>query len=411
MNRGTRMSSALALVTPRAVGDCVAVERAVVNPDAPVDAVLPTSAGEELLVVAKVPDLWLASAPSSVASKAAWKPSWNLPRPKFRVAYVKLAAIAAGLDFATCWAWVITLPPIVKLGTVMASIVMSLWVFGGNDADTTSEPSATSAWHQDDTPRSKAAADAPSAEKAPAELQPIKPAIADEKGDEAIRLARDSARSENPTIREIQQAARGSSAPANDDGFPRVAEVDNSIARGMVRQIPTHKEPHPAATDRNVPQRASYADNALPREGHPNSHLPVDAGSREGDRRPPEMPRDWAERPVARDTAGYPSVRANPYYENTVVAETPRRPIDNRDFDNRGYDNRPNTNAQRTDSHGVHSYGVDSRVTGPRYADNRGLVAPTAEDLEAERRARWEAYQASRRRLSENQSPTDSHRR
>jgi hypothetical protein len=407
MNRGTRMSSALALVTPRAVGDRAAVDRAVVNPDVPVDAILATSAQDELLVVAKVPDLRPGSAEPSGASKLSWRPNWNLPRPKFRVAYVKLAAMAAGVDFATCWAWIITLPPIVKLGTVMASIVMSLWVFGGNETDTTAEPSATSAWHQEETPRLKAATNDSSAEKAPVELQAIKPAIADEKADETIRLVRDSARSDSPTIREIQDAARGASAaPKSDDGFPRIAEVDNTIARGTVRQIPTHKEPHAAPIDRGPASRASYADNALPREGNSGPHLPVDGGRSENERQPPEMSRDWAERPTNTETAGYPAVRANPYYESNAVAQSPARPVDNRGYDNSGYDNRPNVDAYRGDSNRV-----EAREADPRYADNRALVQPTAAELEAERRARWEAYQSSRRRVSENTNPTDSHRR
>lgn len=381
------MSSALALVTPRAV----------VNPDAPNDAALPAAVEEPLLVVAKVPDLRPATASSSSdaptpAPKSSWRPSW-LPRPKFRVAYLKVAATLAGLDFATCWAWIITLPPIVKLGTIAASVVMSIWMFTTGNNDQEVEPAPSSSWKQEDvSPRVQAAAE-PSPRSQPDALQTP--------SDDAPRVARDAAHGDGPTIREIQAAARGRTADAGqDDSWPRVAERDGAVASATVRPIAPHKEPYDAA-----PRGAAIEP------------LPVDATPADGAPQPPtDMPRRWAERPQPTDTAGYPPVQTNPHYADTVIAETPSRALDNRTLDNRAMDNRTADNRALDARHfdRDRTYG-DDRSADPRVAD-RFAVQPTPEQLEAERRAyennRRRAYELSRDRAqAERQSLPESFRR
>ncbi len=403
MNRGTRMSSALALVSPRRVdestdsaqGDCLVSPRhtdgapAVAEPAAPA-----------LAVVAQVPDmdappasqnstvgLATDSTSSSSTSSRSWKPHWNpnwkSPLPKFRMVYVKAAAALVNIDLAACWAWAVSLPPIVKLGTVMASLVMSLWMFSGGDSDAPVETSPP-AWHQDGETFTQYSA-AKDGDEAP-KFSAV--AGRGEMPADASHVAHDHARSTGPSMREIQEAAGAARTSGKfDDRWPDEIANDERVAVANVRPIPSHREPY---SRDEMPIDATPRGGVVGREVDGNARQ-IDAGPQP----PADMPRRWAERSQPTHTSEYSPVQVNPYYADTAVARTPRRTIDARP----GYD-RPE-NRLTDDGASIHRT-TNDRFADRRFADDRHSPRESAERAEAERRAyddeRARAYRVSRDR-------------
>ncbi|MEX2188911.1 MAG: hypothetical protein WD875_19030 [Pirellulales bacterium] len=340
------MSSALALVTPRPVAETSAdarddrlaaprridVESATLHPTTAMER-----AAEEpsLAVVAQVPDMCTEPASKRAASndsvsndavsrrswKLHWNPNWKVPRPKFRLIYVKAAAALLHFDLAACWGWAISLPPIVKLGTVMASLVMSLWMFSGGKSDPPVETSPP-AWHQDEeTATSYSAAIDDAKSKSNVADDDRKPPA------DSSHVAEDQAGRNGPTIREIQDAARSAGASKSyDDRWPDeiAGDVtgDGRFAHAAVRPIPSHREPLARG---DLPFDATPRDEPNGRQNERNAWR-----GDEGPQPPTDMPRRWAERPQPTQTSEYAPIRTNPYYADTAVARTPNRAADAR---------------------------------------------------------------------------------
>lgn len=442
MNRGTRMSSALAMVTPRPVGGAstAATEQglAASRPSDAASATVATTCDEPacdepaLAVVAQVPDVNAKADPnaeatashSKAAGNARWNANWKLPRPKFRLAYVKIAAALMRLDLAACWAWAISLPPIVKLGTVMASLVMSLWMLTGGDGEPQAEPAPAPAWHQDGAESavdysagkanaSKSAAstsvatcdscDKPAGEASPTQASPL--LVAHEH--------RPSAEARGPSIRDIQEAAGASRAASRyDDRWPdeiaAEAMTGGRVATATVRPIPSHREPYAGGT---------YAREPLPvdataRIDVASRDMNTAGGNRwradEAPQPPADMPRSWDERPQPSRTAGYPQVQTNPHYAETNVGRAANRFVDERTHGGPTFD-RPMNNRvdNRFAGEGYGDGRYPPRAVGERFDDRRSEV-----DRRADEDNRARAYNIGRERAqAERQIYPDMYRR
>lgn len=450
------MSSALALVTPRPVGQPAIPEpvEATLVADAMSPQAEPASPillDEPILaVVAQVPDLRpasMANAPYTAAKSTSvdvgpspLNANWQLARQKSRAAYHKAAAALSNADMAACWSWIITLPPVVKLGTMLATLVMSIWMFGGKGDEPSVDATPASTWQQGENLSHAhkdgeiGSATAKSGESLwrpghTSSLENSSPA--DNATNDSQRVARETTSGDTPTIRDIQAAARG-----YQDGWPRDPTDDESVARATVRPIPAHKEPHDSAAmpydasrtdlaDRNaaggettrgvVPVRRDEMDR-MPVHGRSYDASPSDRGPQP----PTDMSPRWAERNEPSHTTGYSPVQNNPYYSNTASANTAGRGYDNRTADNRDYDGRTNDNRiadnrtfddrgaanPRMDDRAMNDRRGDDRVVDYRYAGNGYGSQPSAaqhgddrfaaEQRDAEALRRQRAYQIGR---------------
>jgi hypothetical protein len=443
------MSSALALVTPRPVGQPAMpepVEATLVAETMPAQAepAQPILLGEPVLaVVAQVPDLRPASmvnGPHTAAKTnsvdigpSVWNANWQLARQKSRAAYHKAAAALSNADMAACWSWIITLPPVVKLGTMLATLVMSLWMFGGKGDEPSVDATPASTWQQgENLTRAQGdsefgAATAKSGESLwrpghTSSLESSSPA--DNSANESQRVARETTSGDAPTIRDIQAAARG-----YQDGWPRDRADDESVARATVRPIPAHKEPYDSAAMPYDASRTDLADRnaaggettrgVVPVSRDEMDRMPVDGRSYDaapGDRgpQPPtDMSPRWAERNEPSHTTGYSPVQNNPYYSNTASANTAGRGDDGRMNDNRIADNRTfddrGAAGRRMDDRVINDRRSDDPVVDYRYAGNGAQPsAPqngddrfaadrtVAEQRDAEALRRQRAYQIGR---------------
>jgi hypothetical protein len=292
----------LGMVTPRPAGQRMMVH----VPASPVAAALP--------VIARVEDFRPASTLTHVATTEQAignAPNW-VATLKSKTAQWRAPSMAQlNSQLAVSWAWAAGLPPIAKLGAMMVTVVVSLWMFG--DKKKASEEVAADAWQRDSHVSTASNSSAPSGRVA-------------SKPEKVWRWDNVPAATQTPPAPQLKPLEfskdAGSAAPLLTREASSTADRNRSRDEqevGLV--VPANVQPvEPYREARRPTNRDTWRDDTNRRDNERDGYNRDDMnrGDARGERReeavnPPELPRRFSERPRATETSEYPAMQYNQY--------------------------------------------------------------------------------------------------
>jgi hypothetical protein len=312
------MSETLTMVTPRPSGRTPASDAAPFGePD----------------VIARVPDLRAKSRAAAVppashhAASTVVHQEHDAPAPAtYRVPRIPLSLPTVNVDMtkvsaslAAGWAWALSLPPIVKLGTLMVAVVVSIWMFGPNRKEAESTASSTSATNARETASSSSLSSTASTTNVKSLTAPAA-RTASESGttwrwdsvapSDRLPTANDLGLTSNatapPAINSAPAVARAVGIDVDREHGEYASRNDVIVPSG-VQPVKTHKEPY-------APSAGTYA--TVEREPlYPN------AGAASGSPRVPDMPASFADRNRPAES-GLPRVQYNHHVSDAAGARS-----------------------------------------------------------------------------------------